>query len=380
MPKPDKDNDGHSGVELTVSNRTILRVALLVVGILIVIWAVDIARHSLLLIFISFFLALALNAPVQFISRHLPWKLKGRRGIGTAVSYLIVIIILGAFIAYLAPPLVRQTDHFINAAPRLISEFRNQSGGVGKFIRKYHLQKEDNTLSTQLSNILHNDGGKAFTKLVGIGKSIFSSLVVIVLTFMMLAEGPRWVNATRRLIPERRHQLADRLANDMYRVIKGFVNGQVLLALVAVAFLTPALYILHISYPIALMVVIFICALIPLVGHPIGTVIVTVVALFHSVPAGIAIFIYYILYQQFENYVIRPKLQANATKMSPLLVFASLIIGINFAGILGGLVAIPVAGCLRIAALEVLRTRKTISTSQFEKVVTRDSSIATEDH
>ena len=101
MPKLVKKDDGHSVVELTISNRTILRVALLVVGILIVIWAAEIARHSLLLIFISFFLALALNAPVQFISRHLPWKLKGRRGFGTAISYLIVIIILGGFIAYL---------------------------------------------------------------------------------------------------------------------------------------------------------------------------------------------------------------------------------------------------------------------------------------
>jgi predicted PurR-regulated permease PerM len=325
-------------------------------------------------------LALALNAPVHFISRHLPWKLKGRRAFGTAISYLIVLIILGGFIAYLAPPLARQTNNFIKAAPRLISEFRNQSGGVGRVIRKYHLGKEVTTLSNQLSSKLHNVSGKAFSTLVGIGKSVFDLLVVIVLTFMMLVEGPRWVAAARRLIPERRHQLADRLANDMYRVIKGFVNGQVLLALIAVAFITPALYILHIGYPVALIVVVFICALIPLVGHTIGAVIVTIVALFHSVPAGIAILIYYILYQQFENYVIQPKLQANATKMSPLLVFASLIIGISFGGIFGGLVAIPLAGCLRIAFLEFLRTRNIISTPQFEKVAKRDPSIATEDH
>ena len=74
----------------------------------------------------------------------------------------------------LAPPLVRQTDNFVKAAPRLVSEFRNQSGGVGKFIRKYHLQKEDNTLSTQLSHKLHNAGGKAFSTLVSISKSIFA--------------------------------------------------------------------------------------------------------------------------------------------------------------------------------------------------------------
>jgi len=380
MPKLDNGENRHSVVELRVSNRTMLKIALFVVGVLIVVWAADVARHSLLLIFISFFLALALNAPVHFISRHLPWKLKGRRGFGTAISYLIVIIILGGFIAYLAPPLARQTNDFVKAAPRLVSEFRDQSGSVGKFIRRYHLGKEVTTLSNQLSAKLHNAGGKVFSTLVGIGKSIFDVLIVIVLTFMMLVEGPRWVSAANRLVPERHHQLADRLAGDMYRVIKGFVNGRVIMGLIAMAFLAPALYILHIGYPVALLVVIFICALIPLIGHPIAAVIVTIVALFHSVTSGVVIFVYYILYIQFENYIIQPKLQANATKMSPLLVFAALIIGINFGGIFGGIIAIPLAGCLRIAVLEFLRTRKLISTPQFEKAVKRDHSSATEDH
>lgn len=378
MPKiADREING-SKVELTISNKTILRIAILVIGILIFLWGVKTAKHSLLLIFIAFFLALALNAPVQFIARHMPGRLKGSRTLGTTISYLIVLIILGGFIAYLVPPIVHQSNDFINAAPRLISEFRNQRGAIGKFIRRYHLQNQVNNLSKQLSARLHDIDSKAFSTIVSIGKSIFSLLTVIVLTFMMLVEGPRWLKALRRLVPRHRHNLVDRLANDMYAVIKGYVNGQVVLAAIATAFITPALYILHISYPIALIVVIFVCGLIPMVGHTIGAVIVTVVALFHSVSSGIAILIYYILYQQFENYIIQPKLQANTTKMSPLLVFASLVIGISFAGLFGGLIAIPLAGCLRIAVLEVLRSRNIISTPQFEKA--RQRSISTEDH
>ncbi|HEY1645692.1 MAG TPA: AI-2E family transporter [Candidatus Saccharimonadales bacterium] len=354
-------------VELTVSNRTILRISAVVVAILIGLWAVKTARHALLLILISFFLALALNAPVHFIAKHLPGKLRGSRGFGTSISYLIVLIILGCFIGFLVPSMVHQTENFVSAAPKLVSEFRNQSGGVGRFIRHYHLQNQVNTLSKQLSDRLHDIGGKAFSTIVAIGKSIFSLLTVIVLTFMMLVEGPRWARAFRGMIPTRRHEQVDHLARDMYRVIKGFVNGQVILALIATALITPALYILHISYPIALIVVIFVCGLIPMVGHTIGAVIVTIVALFHSITSGVSIFAYYILYQQFENYVIQPKLQANATKMSPLLVFASLIIGINFGGLFGGLIAIPVAGCLRIVFLEILRMRKVISTPQFDR-------------
>ena len=380
MPNIAKRGQDGSAVELTVSTRTVLRVSAIIIVILIVIWGAYTARHSIVLILISFFLALALNAPVHFIAKHLPGRLKGSRTLGTTISYLIVIIILGSFLAYVLPPLVRQTGNFIQAAPKIVSEFRNQSGAVGNFIRHYHLGGAVKSVSDQLSARLHNIGGTAFSSLVAISKSVFAVLTVIVLTFMMLVEGPRWISIAKRVIPEKRHQLADRLARDMYLVIKNYVNGQVILALIATAFITPALFILHVSHPVALIAVVFIAGLIPLVGHTIGAIIVTVVALFHSVTSGVAILIYYILYQQFENYIIQPKLQANATRISPLLVLVSLVIGINFGGLFGGLVAIPVMACIRIIALEVLRYRKYISENQFEEAASRPSDNATVGH
>jgi predicted PurR-regulated permease PerM len=166
----------------------------------------------------------------------------------------------------------------------------------------------------------------------------------------------------------------------MYKVIKGYVNGQVVLAIIATLLIIPALYIFHLSYPIALTAVIFVCALIPLVGHSIGAVIVTVVAAFHSTTSAIGVLIYYILYIQLENYLIQPKLQANNTNMSPLLVFASLVIGLDLGGLLGGLIAIPLAGCIRIVVLELLRTKNIISTPQFDRETTNEPSSSTEDH
>lgn len=180
------------------------------------------------------------------------------------------------------------------------------------------------------------------------------------MTFMMLIEGPRWVRFFRDIIPDEHHDRADRLARDMYRVVKGYVNGQVVLALLAAILILPVFLIVGVSYPAALVVVVFICGLIPLVGHTIGAIIVSTVALFTSPWAALIVLGYYILYQQIENYVIQPKVQANSTNMSPLLVFASVIIGVSFGGLLGGLVAIPVAGCLRIVLLDYLHTKKII--------------------
>lgn len=105
-----------------------------------------------------------------------------------------------------------------------------------------------------------------------------------------------------------------------------------------------------------------------MVGHTLGAIIVTIVALFHSASSALIILGYYILYQQMENYLLQPRIQANSTNMSPLLVFMSVIIGVSFGGLFGGLVAIPVAGCLRIAVLEYLHAKQIISTPEFNDV------------
>jgi predicted PurR-regulated permease PerM len=143
----------------------------------------------------------------------------------------------------------------------------------------------------------------------------------------------------------------------MYRAVKGYVNGQVVLAAVAALIILPGLLIFHVSYPITLMAVIFICALIPVIGHAIAITIVTLVALFHSPFSAIGIFVYYLLYQQIEAYLIQPRLQANTTKLSPLFVFLALVIGVNFGGLLGGLVAIPIMACVRVAVIDYLSTK-----------------------
>ena len=358
-------------VEVTVSNRTVVRVLLLTLLSFIGLMAVKQASHALLLIFTAFFLALALNAPVRWLSNRIPGKRRGSRVVGTALAYVVIIGVLAAFLASIVPPLVRQTNTFISAAPHLIEEVRGQDGPIGEIVRKYHLQKQVDNFSDQLSDRLKNASGYAFDTAKGIGSSIFSVLTILVLTYMMLIEGPRWLKLFERFVPREHHPRIEALAADMYKVVKGYVNGQVTLAAIAALMLLPALLILHVGYPAALVVVVFICGLIPMVGHTIGAIIVTTVALFHSLPSALIILGYYILYQQIENYIIQPRIQANSTNMSPLLVFASVIIGVNFGGLFGGLVAIPAAGCVRILVLDYMRSKRLID-SEEERELTTD--------
>jgi len=356
-------------LELTITTQTFVRVLLLILGTIILLAALRKATHALTLIFIAIFLALALNAPVHWISEHLPGKSRGSRALATSVSFLVVVILLGAFLASLVPPLVRQTQSFVNAAPHLVKDLRSQDSATGKIIRRYHLEGQVNKFSTQLSARLKNVSGSALTTLTHVGSSIFATLTILALTFMMLVEGPRWLDFFQRLVPHRHRKDADRLARDMYRVIKGYVNGQVTLAAIAAGFIVPSLFLLHVSYPIALMVIVFVCGLIPMIGHTIGAIIVTSVALFHSPTSAIIILAYYILYQQIENYLIQPRIQANSTNLSPLLVFGSVVIGVSFSGLLGGLVAIPIMGCLRILILYYLEHENLLSESELDKTI-----------
>ncbi len=355
-------------VAVTVSTETYIRLALLTVGTIVLLMAAKRASHALLLIFIAFFLALALNVPVHWLSGHLPGKRKGSRSLATSLSFLIVVLLLGAFVASIAPPLVRQTDSFVNAAPKLIRDFRSQDSPTGKFIRNHHLEKQVDTFARQLSDRIKHAGGTAFSTVRRIGSSAFSLLTILVLTFMMLVEGPRWLAFARDVTPDRHQADTERIAGEMYAVVRGYVNGQVTLAALASLLIMPAVLLLHIGYPVAIMVIIFICGLIPMVGHTIGAIIVTTVALFHSTTAAIIILAYYIFYQQVENILIQPRIQANSTNMSPLLVFMAVVIGVSFGGLIGGLVAIPAAGCLRIIVLEYLRHVKLIDDSAYKAV------------
>ena len=357
-------------VRVTISNRTVIRVLGLMIGSYVLFLAIGKASHALTLIFVAFFLSLALNTPVHALAQNLPGKRRGNRTLATTLSFLIIVGVLGGFIASIAPPLVKQTSSFIAEAPYLVEQLQDQNSSTGDFIHRHKLEDQVNKLSAQLKSRLQNLSGSAFTTVTRIGSSIFSMLTVLVLTFMMLIEAPRWLNFGRRLLPDEKEPHFEKLARDMYKIVKGYVNGQVLLAGIASLLIIVPLIILHVSYPIALMVIIFICGLIPLVGHTIGAVIVSSVALFQSPLTALIVLVYYITYQQIENYAIQPRIQANSTDMSPLLVFASVIIGVSFSGLLGGLVAIPIAGCARILLLDFLNRKNILSPSEDDELPT----------
>ena len=361
--------------EVSISTHSMVRVIVLTIGAVVLFLAVRRSLHALTLIGVAFFLSLALDAPVRWLAQRLPGKKRNRRNLATAISIGLIVLALLGFLATIVPPVARQTTDFVRSLPELVDNTKSGKGALGEFVVRYNLQEQVDKLSHQLSQRTDNIGGTAWSTMTKLGSSLFATLTVLVLTVMMLAEGPRWRKIIEEMTPKSKRKRYAQLTQDMRRVVQGYVNGQVLLAGIAALLITPVFFVMGVSYPIALMVVVFICGLIPMVGHTIGAIFCTLVALFTSLPAALTVLGFYILYQQIENYVVQPRVQANSTNMSPLLVFIAVLLGANFGGLLGALVAIPVMGCLRILLLDYLERRDVLSTKTVEDAKTQGGTI-----
>lgn len=350
----------HQPTEVTVSNRTVVRLILLTVGTIIGIRFALSVSNVLVLIFVAFFLAMALNPAVGWITRKL--RLKSRVA-ATGIAYVAVIAVLGAFLTYVVPPLVGQTVDFVEDVPSTIESLQTDDTTAGRFVRNYGLDEQLDGFKENISERTEDLRQPVIATAGRVGSALLSIITVLVLTFMMLVEGPIWIKRYLKFLPKRRREHHEMLGGKMYRVVTGYVNGQLLLALIAASFafivLVIASTLLNVSVnAVALAGILIFTGLIPMIGNTIGGVIVTLACLFVSLPLALIMAGFFILYQQIENVSLQPYIQSKYNELSPLLVFVAALLGIGFGGLLGGLIAIPFAGCVKILFLDYLERRE----------------------
>jgi len=340
----------NSKVTVNVTNRTIVRTILWVILTIIVFKFIGRISHELTLIFVAFFLALALNPAVSWISRHL--KIKSR-GWATSIAYLLVIIILVAFFALVTPPLVRQTRSFINNVPQTVQNFQQQNSKLARLARKYNIDQKISQGASDFASHYSNYGSTLLDTGKRIVEAVASVLAVLVMTFMMLVEGPRWLDLFFRSLPDKKRPHYREIAHRMYRGVSGFVNGQVILAIVAGLFAFCALEIgKHITHAdvnsVALAGIVSVFGLIPLFGNPAAAIVVVLACLINSVALGLGMLVYFVVYFFIENHTFQPYIQSRLNELTALTVFVAAIIGVGFGGLLGAIIAIPAASAAKI--------------------------------
>ena len=355
-------------VRIEIDTKTFIRFWLVVFGFVLLALAIYSARTALLILGIAFFLALALNGPVNWLVQKLPNR---SRTLSTALAFTSVVVALCAIVVLVIPPIVQQTMKFVDNAPVMVETVSRQWHGVGHVIEKYHIQAQ----VTQVTDNIQADAtrwatsiGKNF--LSGIG-SMFSfmaaALLTLVLTFLMLIEGPVWLKRLWSLYQnEDRMKIHQTLIHRMRSVVTGYVGGQLSVSAIDGICAGIMVFILslffhevpgNLAFPTIMLC--FVLSLIPMFGATIAGVLVAVLIAFNSVPAAIIFIIYFMVYQQLENNIISPRIQSKRIELSPLAVLCAVTVGLYVFGVLGGIISIPIAGCVKVLADNYIeQTRK----------------------
>jgi predicted PurR-regulated permease PerM len=316
---------------------------------------VYLAWNVLSWIVVAIFLAVALNPAVEALER---------RGMGRALAaslvFVVALLALTGIGFLVVPPLLSQVTDFVNAVPDFIDDLTAGRGPLGWLQDEYQIvDRVREAIERQgAAGVLGLSAG-VLDVVRSVVTAVVGAIAIIFLTYFMLLEGPRTIDGLLRLVPESARPRYERVGRDIYRSISGYVTGNLLISLVAGTLATGVLFALGSEFAIALGLLVAILDLIPLAGATLAAIIVsTVVFIETDWVRCLILIVFFIAYQQFENHVLQPLVYGRTVQLSPLAVLCAVLVGAQLAGILGALLAIPLAGSLLAIVREVLEYRR----------------------
>jgi predicted PurR-regulated permease PerM len=337
--------------ERLVSFRTqsILRVVALLLALGAVLWILYVSRQVLSWIFVSLFLALALNPAVERLQRH---RRIGRRGAAAGLIYAIAFAFLVGLGFLLIPPLADQISNLAGAAPGYVHDITKGRGPLGFLETKYHVVEKVRG-ALQGGAVASAAGGTVLSITRSVVSTVVGSVTIGFMTFFMILEGPAWLDRLYSLLPRESEPRWRSVGQRVAQTVSGYVTGNLLISVIAGAATAIVLAILGVPYVLALGLVVAILDLIPLAGATLaGILVVTVAGLASGLQAAIIVGVFFVVYQQIENHLLQPLVYGRTVQLSPLAVLIAVLIGAQVAGILGALSAIPVAGTAQILLVD----------------------------
>ena len=354
-------------VRIEIDTKTFVRFWLVVIGFGLAGLMIYASREALMIIGTALFLALALNYPVKKIAGWLPGK--SRLG-GTALAFTSLIVFLIAMVWFVVPPIVQQSAKFAATIPALVDQANEQWHGVGRFIDENGLREQVDTaaenVKQQAAGIATKVGTNILSSVGSLASFIASLFLVIVLAFLMLLEGPEWMRRIWGLYNDQEKMIHHRrLADKVYNVVTGYINGQ--LAVSGIGSLVAGLFVFGMSFFVAeidanlampTILLTFVLSLIPMFGATLAGGLVTLLLALNSITAAIVYLVFFIIYQQIENNFISPAIQAKKVELSALAVLVAVTVGLYVSGLVGVVVAIPVAGTIKVFLEDYLERAK----------------------
>jgi len=306
----------------------------------------------------AIFVALALAPAVELIGRISVRGHRAPRWLAILLTFLAAFVALGFLVLNVIPPMVDEVEQVGELAPGYVhdaQQWANDSEQFRELNQRYGLTS---TLKDQAAKLPEDFSGaagelEAFT--VSLLKHLVSAVSVVVLAFFLLLEGPRILDRVLAWIGGRREQRGREIATGIYHVVRGYVTVNLSLAIAAGLFSWGMLEALGVELAVPLAILVALLDLVPLIGLTIGGVVVAFVASLHSFPDATIIWVAaFLVYQQLQDRLVQPLLYGRAVKVNPLIAIVVLFMGAQIAGILGALIAIPVAASIAVV-FKVLR-------------------------
>ena len=336
--------------------RAILRVVVTVVLSVLALYLVYLLREPLSWMVIAMFVAVAASGPVNLLARRLP------RGAAIAIVYLGIVLAPVVIGAILIPPAVEQGVKLAKNLPAYVDDLNetiNDNEDLQRLNEKYDLTKKLDDAADNLISELGNAPSALADIGAGVVSSIFALVTILVMSMFMVSRGRRWRDAALANRPPHQAERIRRATDHIAQAVASYVGGALAQAAIAGVAAFLMLVILGVGSPLPLAVIIALLDLIPLVGATLGAIIVGVVTLFTDFPTTTIIWaIFAIVYQQFENYVVQPRIQSRAVQLDPFIVVIAAIFGGTLLGIVGALLAIPSAAAIQIAVREYMEYRR----------------------
>ncbi|MBM0126790.1 AI-2E family transporter [Pimelobacter simplex] len=302
----------------------------------------------LMLVVVSFFLAAGLNPAVSFLER---------RGLRRSFAVTVVIVLalgtVALFLVAIVPVITDQITAITKNAPGWLDELQKNK-------RIQQLNDEYDIIDKLQAKITDESFLSAlFGGALGFGLKLVSALfnlfVIVVLTLYFLASLKTTTGALYKLAPASRRERVARLGDKVIANIGGYVSGAFLVALCAGLTSLVFLSLTEVrEYAVALAFVVAVLDVIPMIGATLGAVIVSAIAFATDLKTGIACVIFYVIYQQFENYVVYPRVMSKSVDLPGAVIVIAALVGTALLGVVGALLAIPVAAAILLIVREVV--------------------------
>ena len=303
---------------------------------------------------VALFFAVVLNPAVDFLEQ----RARIRRGLSTGIVLFVGVAALAGMLYAFIAPLVEQGREFADDLPGLVEDARNGEGTIGELVQKYDLEEWVDKNQDRIQEFAANLGTPALGFLRSVFAGIAAALTILVLTVLMLMQGPKLTVGFVELLPDRHQRRVATVARDSARAVSGYVGGNLFISVIAGAATWIMLSILGVPYAGVLALWVAFTDLIPLVGATVGAVPTVAFAFLHSVPAGVITGIFFIAYQQFENHVLQVAVMSRTVNVNPLTVLVSVLIAVELFGLLGALLAIPAAGVIQVVVRDIWDERQ----------------------